>query len=255
VDAVADEDPAVRLAVAQALHGPLTLADSDTRAADALARALSDTDAEVRAAAADSLDAPNATARRALPALVLALGDSNLEVAKAALGALGSIGDATVFDAVAALLNAPDPGVQSAAVQALGALGDKRAVDPLLKALGGDDEGVRAAAALALGAVGERSSLPPMLAVLKGDGAARVRAKAARGLGRPEWADAVLVPLKGAACGDRDPAVRAAALTALGTIASAPAAEAIRCGLRDADPEVRAAAGRALESLGRPERR
>src|SRR5258708_475602 len=82
LDSVLDGDPAVRLAVVQALHGPLTLADSDPRAADALGRALADPDAEVRAAAADSLDAPNATARRALPALVSALGDSNLEVAK-----------------------------------------------------------------------------------------------------------------------------------------------------------------------------
>jgi len=213
--AVADDDGAVRLSAVQALHGPLTLADADTRAVDALIKALSDRDAEVRAAAADSLDAPNASARKALPALVSVLADSNPEVAKAALLTLGSIGDATVFDAIASLLGAPDPGLQSAAAQALGEMGDKRAVDPLLKALAADGEGLRAAAALALGMIGEPRSLPALLTLLKSDAAPRVRAKTARGLGRKAWGEAVVAPLEAAARSDSEPLVRAAARQAL----------------------------------------
>ena len=72
VEAVRDPEVAVRLAAVQGLQGHLTQESTgtDTRSVDALAGALKDDAAEVRAAAADSLDSPNPIARRAVPALV-----------------------------------------------------------------------------------------------------------------------------------------------------------------------------------------
>jgi HEAT repeat protein len=249
VGAVGDEAAGVRLAAVQALNGPLTVAGDDPRAAAALVRALGDALPEVRAAAADSLDASSPSARRALPALVAALGDASPDVRRAVLGTLGSIGDSTVFAAVAAVLDDPDADLRPAAAEALGGLRDTRAVDPLLKALASPDERLRASAALALGALEDPRALAPLLAALKADPVPRVRARVARGLGRAAWGELVAGPLKAAACGgDHDAVVRTAAITALGKIGSAPALEALRCGLRDSDMEVRHAAQEALEA-------
>lgn len=245
--AAGDADAGVRLAAVQALHGPLTLAGSDTRAADALARALGDVDADVRGAAADSLDTSNLGARRALPALVKALRDTSPDVRRAVLGALGSIGDPTVFAPVAAVLEGPDADLKPAAAEALAGLQDKRGVDPLLKAVAAEDERLRAAAAAALGALEDPRGFAPLPVVLKVDPVPRVRAAAARGLGRASWGEPAVGPLKAAACGDLEPVVRSAAVTALGRIGSAPALEALRCGLRDSDPDVRDAAQEALD--------
>jgi HEAT repeat protein len=254
VQAASDADAGVRLAAVQALHGPLTLAGTDARAADALAHALGDVDPDVRAAAADSLDTSNLAARRALPALVKALGDSSPDVRRAVLGALGSIGDSTAFAPVAAVLEGPDADLKPAAAEALGVLQDKRGVEPLVKAVVDSDERLRAAAVSALGALEDSRGLAPLLAALKTDPVPRVRARAAKGLGRAAWGEPVVAPLKAAACGDREAVVRTAAITALGRIGSAPAAAALRCGLRDADTHVRDAAREALESLGNEER-
>ncbi len=242
-----DADADVRLAAVQALHGPLTLAETDIRPVDALARALADADPDVRAAAADSLDTSSPAGRRALPALVKALGDSNADVRRAVLGTLGSIGDSTVFAPVAAVLEGPDTDLRPAAAEALGGLRDKRGGDPLLKAVAADDERLRAAAAAALGALEDPRALATLPVVLKIDPVPRVRAAAARGLGRAAWGEPAVGPLKAAACGDHEAVVRTAAITALGKIGNAPALEALRCGLRDSDPDVRDAAQEALD--------
>lgn len=249
VSVARDDDANVRLAVVQALHGPLTLAETDTRPADALARALGDADTDVRAAAADSLDTSNPAARRALPALVKALGDASPDVRRAVLGTLGSIGDPTAFAAVAAVLEGPDTDLKPTAAEALGGLQDKRGLDPLLKALAASDsdERLRAAAASALGALEDPRGLAPLQAALKSDPIPRVRAASAGGLGRAAWGEPAVGPLKAAACGDHEAVVRTAAITALGRIGGAPALEALRCGLRDRDPEVRDAAQEALD--------
>jgi HEAT repeat protein len=250
VGAAGDADADVRLAAVQALHGPLTLAETDTRAADVLARALGDVNVDVRAAAAESLDTSNLGARRALPALVKALGDTSPDVRRAVLGTLGSIGDSTVFAPVAALLDGSDTDLKPAAADALGGLQDKRGVDPLLKALADSDsdERLRAAAASALGALEDPRGLAPLQAALKSDPIPRVRAAAAKGLGRAAWGEPAVGPLKAAACGgDHDAVVRTAAITALGKIGSALAIEAVRCGLRDRDTDVREAAQEALD--------
>jgi hypothetical protein len=62
---------------------------------------------------------------------------------------------------------------------------------------------------------------------------------------------AVVAPLKAVACGDSEAVVRVAAVGALGKIGSAPAMEALRCGLRDADKDVQEAAQEAVDRLRR----
>lgn len=199
VAAVRDADVAVRLAAVQGLHGHVTqeATGTDMRSVDVLVGALNDDAAEVRAAAAESLDTSNPIAGKAVAALVAAVDDADHVVRRAAVGALGSIRDAAAFDALAAALaQTNDASLRAGAAEALGELGDPRAV-PLLQA------------------------------ALKADDSAYVRARVARGLGRGHFGDGVVVSLRLAACGDKEPPVREAAKAALGEIGTPAALEAI----------------------------
>jgi len=143
--AVADEDNIVQRYAAKAL------ADlEDPRATIALIDALTAADAE----------SPNyyfcvalgtIRDRRAVPALIIALGDENIGTRRAAATALGNIADVRAVEPLIAALEDEDAGVTIEAAAALGKLNDPRAIEPLVLVLvadhGSDFKLYRAAAA------------------------------------------------------------------------------------------------------------
>lgn len=188
-------------------------------------------------------------------------------------------------------LQARNQGVRRAAVLALGSLGDARAVLPLLEILqekadarvfaleSEEEESVRAAAARALGRIGDARALPGLIAVLGDEyGTIRheasealikmgapafsallqalehpsfeVRQEAARTLGKigdPAALPALSAALKRASFGTRRAAVEA--LHALGDVRAVPT---LLAALKDRDAEVREEAAVALATLITP---
>ncbi len=170
-----------------------TLSDLGHEARDAipaLAAAAADPAVEVRVAAIAAMERIAAFANVATPAMLAALEDPHAEVRYAAANALGqfTLKARQIVPALAARLRDPDPVVAAAAANGLVRMG-ARAVAPLVAELGGGHARARAAAAGALGGI-------------------RVRARPAL----PALLEASI---------DRDPAVREAAVRAIGLIASA----------------------------------
>ena len=173
-------------------------------------------------------------------------------------GGADAASDATAGALSAALRSDPDAGVRATAAWALGTLGarDSRDADgalvpapipALVAALNDASPAVRTRAAWALGSFGEARTLrraPDALVARLGDGDAAVRALAAWALFAV--ADSAAVPaLDRALRTERDPAVRQADVRALGAF-GARAADALRPLLDAPDPQLRAAAVRAL---------
>jgi HEAT repeat protein len=178
-----------------------------TPAVPPLIQALGDEDIDVRRAACRALG--EIGDRQAVPPLIQALRDWNVRAA--ACEALVKIGAPAVPHLIQALGDG-DWHVREAACEALGEIGDGQAVPPLIQALGDGDSDVRAAACRALGAIGDRQAVPPLIQAL-GDGDWHVREAACEALG--EIGDRQAVPPLIQALGDRDSDVRAAACEAL----------------------------------------
>jgi len=243
-----------------------------------------------RPIAARRLGELRGAAKAAVPALLGALGGADAELQSAVATALAQIGApaAGAERALLAALRSPSADARAYAARALatGPAAPEDAVSDLLAALADASADVRAGVALALGNMGAKARPAALGALLDrtGDGNPAVRAAAARAvrdLGPPAPDDraAVLARLKGT-----DPRVRLAAfeaLRALGvTVAEARefwvpllahadplprrvAVEALGAPefaraalddllprLGDADPEVRAAAARAVARAG-----
>lgn len=92
-------------------------------------------------------------ARRAVVALIAALGEGDLFVQCNAAEALGEIGDPRAVMPLIDVLGAEDGDLLMKAAGALGKIGDRRAIEPLIALLGHEDEFVRAEAASALKAI------------------------------------------------------------------------------------------------------
>ena len=164
-----------------------------------------------------------------------------------AVRALGLVQDGQAYESIVRLLDDDHEEVRAAAVEALGLLGDARAVGPLLGALSNASRHQRVRVVDALSRLGPDA----------------VPAVAEHGSDHPANADVVaevLGQIGGTqAIGDlvrwtsaADPAVRAAAVGALGTIGLDDRTyyHALRA-LSDADPSVRGLAARALGRAGR----
>jgi HEAT repeat protein len=169
--------------VARAAPSPLSLAP--------LARALSDSDPEVRLAAAEALGFHDASG--AVPPL------------------LGRLDD-------------PHPAVRVQIVGALARLGDSRAIVPLVGKVQDSASEVRLAVVRALGLLGDRRASQALVLALR-EVQPDIRREALMGLGKLRAADAV--DAIAAFSQDRQPLVRAAALGALGKIASPEALGAL----------------------------
>ncbi len=124
-------------------------------------------------------------AKRAVYALLAAVGDTDANVRRATAQALGELRNKrAVRPLLAAMVDDDDGEVRVAAAQALGALGDKRASEPLMSVLGNpaEDPRVRGMAAEALADLGDRRAVPSLIVALS-DPSPEVRFWAAFALG------------------------------------------------------------------------
>ncbi len=157
-------------------------------------------------------------------------------------------------DFFAGRLKESDPQARAFAAEALGQLQNDEAVEPLLPLLRDPSAEVRDAAIAALAATGSDLAREPLLAVLRGDNRAivsdtRMRAAAARALGRLGSESAVPALLVDLRTGDRE--LRTAAAEALVQIRSDLAREPLRELVQSQVPdEVRAAGQGILDIIG-----
>lgn len=245
-------------------------------------KALADSDAEVRLAAADLvverrlrgtgelvvgwLNDPERRIRlagaeilrmdpvaRAVGPLGRVLGDPDAAVRSAAAGALGSTGSK---DAVLPLLGHLDdsvPQVRSAIVRALSKLRDPRAVVPLIGKIQDSRPAVRRTVARALGELGDgRASSALVLALRDADEGVRIAAVEALGALRDPQAT---LPITAMAGSESSPAVRSAVVGALGRIGTKEALDAL-LGLLETEPslETLSLLRKALARAGAPAR-
>ena len=233
IKALVDDDHFVRSLAARAL-GAL----GDPRAVPALISLLKDTQDKVRSAALLAL--ARLQDPRAIPALVkeLKLGQ------EAAAVALGQMKSRKALKPLAEVMlwKAAPLEVRSKSAWALGQLGDKGAITPLTKALARDNPSLRVAAADALVELGAVAVAPLI--------------KQARARKHPHHVELIIilgkigdaraVPALMVAAGDKDPKVRAAALTAASAIDGSGAEVELIRGLGDKEVVVRRAASAGL---------
>jgi HEAT repeat protein len=136
-------------------------------AADHLVEALSDPDRRVRRAAVWALGEigernPGPT-RRAVPVLAAILANGDGWIHPDAARALGRIGDYRALPPLLAALAGPNVWTRRAAALALGRLGGPEAVAALVDALGDRHAVVRQGAALALGQIGDSGALDALI--------------------------------------------------------------------------------------------
>jgi HEAT repeat protein len=190
----------------------------------------------------------------AIPALMAALQDKNLQVRRSAAEALKQIGRPAI-PALAKALKNSDAKMRSNAAYVLGGIGAeaKTALPQLVPLLKDSDANVRSDAASALGGIGAeaKTALPQLVPLLK-DSDAKVRRKAAYALGgigaEAKTAQPQLVPL----LKDSDAKVRRSAAYALGSIGAEAktALPQLVPLLKDSDAKVRTNAASALGSMG-----
>jgi HEAT repeat protein len=200
----------------------------------ALEKGISDTDVDGRIAAIEVLEMLRENAVPATPTLVQALRDPDLFVRWSAARALGKIetsrrqakmapaaGAKGAVDGLIRLLVDADLDVQIAAAEALERYGADagKAADPLANAAASGDPSFRLAAIHALGEIGEparsKSVAAQLAKAVKFPEDPRVRADAARLLGRLGSAAQDTIGVLRAALKDPDPSVRRAAADAL----------------------------------------
>lgn len=219
---------------------------------------------------------------RAVPLLLRALADSDPEVRKNAVRALGNLGDRQVTGPLIATL--ADETVRVPALEALGKLGDERAVDPLLSYLFAREAGIevhlaaaaalasfhtsviaqtfrqviedptltwlRSAVAFALGQWNREQAVPLLLRALT-DEDRQVRWRAAEALAKQP--DERAIPSLLATLNDEYIAVRCRAIEALGKTGDECVIEPLLRQLTDKEKQVRIAATAALSAFHRPE--
>lgn len=218
--------------------------DTTSAAVPALIAALSDPDASVRMAAAQSLG--RLEDPRAIPALINATHDSNVQVRSAAYNALADFDDPRILEPMIAALKDPDSDVRQQAAHALGHLEDKRAVPPLIAALSDSSADVRQAAAYSLGELRDPAAAGALAAALK-DPKADVRQAAAHALGELELTTAPAALI--AALKDPDANVRQAAAQSLGEIQDPNTVSALKASLTDQNADVRESSVYALSEI------
>lgn len=243
--ALANEtDPPTRAQIIEAL-GEI----EDPAAIPALTRVLSDSSAELRAAAAYALG--EVEDPRAVEPLAQALTDGDVQVRLRAAWALGEIEDGRAVEPLTRVLDDPAREVRLAAVVALGDIEDGRAVDPLVGMLGDQDAEIRRRAATALGDIEDSRAVEPLGRLLRSDADPNVRAAAASALGDIETRGTA--PLLAAALQDASVDVRRRAASGLGDVDELRTAPPqLIAALQDADGEVRRRAARSLGDIGDP---
>ncbi|MBI3603654.1 MAG: HEAT repeat domain-containing protein [Nitrospirae bacterium] len=108
---------------------------------------------------------------KAVPHLLSALKEPDLEIAQAAAVALGNIGQKESIPVLIEAMKSGKPELQAAAAKGLGILGslhsDFSVITPLIEALKNDDVGVKTEVVLALGKLPDKRSYEPLFALYK----------------------------------------------------------------------------------------
>jgi HEAT repeat protein len=174
LDALADREPAVRLAVVKQISGRQA-----PEAADGLGKcAVSDSDRDVRLAAAAAL--LTCELCRAAPYLVAAMDDEREAMMRVVRPPLEAMQEKCVIGALVGGLRGGSRRVRQRSAVVLRARKDPATVEPLMAVLDGgtSDSGVREAVVEALGAIGDRGAVPVLIRELavdpSRDAAARV---------------------------------------------------------------------------------
>ncbi len=222
IAALADENPAVRLAVTQAL---VTLRHPAT--AEPLAQSLA---ALSRRAKNRRSDEPAFSPHAEYEALAQAL---------------GVLGTAAV-PPLLRQLNSEEKETRRWAAHALGLARDPRSVPPLVKMLADSRSDVRKAVALALGEIADAQALEPLIAALanRDPETRRAAAVALGSIGRDGAVDALRAVME-----DPNEPVQLAVVEALRKIGGLCAGRALRAAIDDGRKSVSDAAKAALESL------
>lgn len=182
----------------------------------------------------------------AVPLLIDQLAAGDLDTRKAAIVALGRIGDRRAVEPLIGLLQQRDRELWVGVASALARLGDARAFEPLLPLLGDSDVAVRQAAIGALNSIGHPDTAKRICELLdNANPLLRESAvKIAGYFGYPECADALI-----AKCADPDEAVRAAAIEHLPYFDDGRALETLASVLDNDTARARAAAAQALGAV------
>jgi HEAT repeat protein len=247
-----------RLEVFSGSVGAFSRLQSDSNALNVALSALHDARASTRRLAAEILTRMNA--HSAIPALVSALKDDDVEVRVASLRALGKLGTNVVEKPVIEMLADWEPSVRTCALEVLVELhvpSSPSILSTLRQLLEDPKWNVRAQAAVVLASMGETESALPELNSLLRDADPEMRVAALGALGQI----AAAFPGRGngsrfeitaviQATADQMPAVRRAACQTLGKIGDEAAIQAlIRC-LDDTVPTVRITAAESLRGFG-----
>lgn len=243
--AISDTDVEVRLRLSQAAIGFRM-----PKAGDLVVEWLSDSDARLRLAACDVIRA--APTDRSVVALGRVLGDPDPHVRLAAAAAMGSSAMSEAVSPLLGHLDDPAAEVRAEVARALGRIGDARAVVPLIGKVQDSTADVRKVVARALGDLGDLRAASALMLSIQ-DASAEVRLAAVEALGklRADEATIAIAPLievssaqegllsptgrplnEGAGVNE----VRAAALRALGRIASEPSIKVLVGALAKDDP-------------------
>ena len=142
VERLGDSSWRVRKAAIDRLAGSVESSEATRR----LVAALGDGDNTNRRNAA--LEALMRCGSKAIPILVEASHDPDVDVRKQVVDALGGIGDESAAGRLMEMLGDPDPNVRGAAADALGAMGSSSSVSSLLAMANQDEEGLARLSAL-----------------------------------------------------------------------------------------------------------
>jgi HEAT repeat protein len=223
----------------------------------ALAKAVADTDSEVRLRVLRVLGRIGAPAAKAIPAIVpVASASEKVERALRleAIRALGAIAvePGTVVPLLLTALKDKDPEVRKAASVALASYG-KEAVAGLRKVVAEGDPDSREGATAALGAIGPeaREAIAELTPLLKSE-MPRERVLAADAIARIDAGNKDILPVLKAALGEKEARVRQAALEAIQHLGPAAASLTPDLGkaLEDTDKDVAWHAADALGAIG-----
>jgi len=225
--------------------------DTTSIAVPALIAALKDGDVEVRRAAVRSLS--NLDDPRAIPAFIEALRDADSEVRVCAANALGQFEDKRAVPGLVSLLKDADKDVRHAALSSLSSFRDQVPTDALLTALGDSDADVKVAA-LSLAAscdCDEEKPADPRIVQavvgLIGNANTDVRSEAINALSSLGLKEAPAGLI--AAARDKNPDVRQHVAEALGSIHDPRAVPALKELLQDPVADVRESAINALGEI------
>ncbi|HEX7317533.1 MAG TPA: HEAT repeat domain-containing protein [Pyrinomonadaceae bacterium] len=181
--------------------------------------------------------------------LIEQLASEDLEIRKAAVVALGRIGDARAVPALIEVLD-EDAELVIAAADALAKIGDPRAFEALLTLVGDANAGVRQSVVGALNSLGS-PRMPARVLPLLEDEDPNVRESAVKIAGYFGYPECVELLLE--RCRDEDERVRRAAVEHLPFLEDERATPALVHALRHETPKVRAAAAGALALAEGPE--